>query len=64
LAGRVTPDAFIGRVPPEVFIGSALAYCLNPSVSWRRLPASGRLLLVAAYVSASYIAVLALLLIA
>jgi hypothetical protein len=33
-------------------------------MAWRRLPAHGRLLLVAAYVSASYVAVLSLLLVA
>ena len=48
-------------MPIEVVIGRSLACCVHPSVSWRRLPASGRVLLVAAYVSASYVAVLTLL---
>ena len=50
-----------GRVPLEVVIGRSLACCVHPSASWRRLPAFGRVLLVAAYVSASYATVLALL---
>jgi hypothetical protein len=52
---------FGGTVPLDVAIGRSLAYALNPSASWRRLPARGRVLLVAAYVSASYVAVLTLL---
>jgi hypothetical protein len=51
-------------VPIDVAIGRALAWCAHPYLSWRRLPASGRVLLVAAYVSASYVTVLTLLLIA
>jgi hypothetical protein len=50
-------------VPFDVAIGRALAWCAHPYLSWRRLPASGRVLLVAAYVSASYVTVLTLLLI-
>jgi hypothetical protein len=46
----------------DVVIGRALAWGLHPSAAWRRLPASGRVLLVAAYVSASYLTVLTLLL--
>jgi len=45
----------------DVVIGRALACGAHPSASWRRLPASGRVLLVAAYVSASYVTVLTLL---
>jgi hypothetical protein len=51
-------------VPFDVVIGRALACCVHPWASWRILPARGRLMLVAAYVSASYVAVLTLLLIA
>ena len=51
-------------VPFDVAIGRALAWCAHPYLSWRRLPASGRVLLVAAYVSASYVTVLTLLLVA
>jgi hypothetical protein len=38
-----------------------MACCAYPAAAWRRLPASGRVLLLAAYVSASYVAVLTLL---
>ena len=48
-------------MPLDVVIGRALAFSVHPSASWRRLPASGRVLLVAAYVSASYVTVLAVL---
>jgi hypothetical protein len=51
-------------VPAHVVIGRALACCAYPIASWRRLPASGRVLLIAAYVSASYATVLTLLLVA
>jgi hypothetical protein len=47
----------------EIAIGRALAWCAHPCASWGRLPASGRVLLVAAYVSASYATVLGLLLV-
>jgi len=48
-------------VPLDVVIGRALAFSVHPSASCSRLPASGRVLLVAAYVSASYVTVLTLL---
>jgi hypothetical protein len=48
-------------MPPEVVIGRALACCVHPSAAWRRLRVPGRVLLVAAYVSASYVTVLILL---
>jgi len=47
----------------DVVIGRTLAWCAHPYASWRCLPASGRVLLVAAYVSASYVTVLAFLLV-
>ena len=50
------------RLP--VFLGRSFIYCLYPCAGWRRLPASGRALLLAAYVGVSYVTVLALLLIA
>jgi len=50
-------------VPFDVVIGRSLACCAHPVVAWRRLPASGRVLLIAAYVSASYLTVLTLLLV-
>jgi hypothetical protein len=48
-------------VPLELAIGRLLACCAHPAAAWRRLPASGRVVLVAAYVSASYVTVLTLL---
>jgi hypothetical protein len=48
-------------VPLDLLIGRALAWCVHPAAAWRRLPARGRALLVAAYVSASYMTVLTLL---
>jgi hypothetical protein len=48
-------------VPLDLLIGRGLAWCAHPAAAWRRLPARGRALLVAAYVSASYMAVLTLL---
>ena len=51
-------------VPFDLAIGRALAWCAHPYLSWRRLTVPGRVMLVAAYVSASYVTVLTLLLIA
>jgi hypothetical protein len=45
-------------MPLEVITGRALAFCVHPLSAWYRLPTSGRVLLVAAYVSASYAIVL------
>ena len=45
-------------MPLEVVTGRALAFCVHPLSAWHRLPTSGRVLLVAAYVSASYAIVL------
>ncbi len=56
-----TVVAHAGRVPLDLIIGRALAWCVHPAAAWHRLPARGRDLLVAAYVSASYITVLTLL---
>ena len=49
-------------VPFDVAIGRGLAWCAHPHLSWERLTARGRVMLVAAYVSASYVTVLTLLL--
>jgi hypothetical protein len=49
-------------VPFDVAIGRGLAWFAHPHLSWRRLTARGRVMLVAAYVSASYVTVLTLLL--
>jgi hypothetical protein len=51
-------------VPMDIAIGRLLACCAHPVASWRRLPAYGRVVLVAAYVSASYVTVMAALLLA
>jgi hypothetical protein len=48
-------------MPLDLLIGRALAWCVHPAAAWHLLPARGRALLVAAYVSASYMAVLTLL---
>jgi len=58
---RGTVVAQAGLVPLDLFIGRALAWCVHPVAAWQRLPARGRVLLVAAYVSASYSTVLTLL---
>jgi hypothetical protein len=47
-----------GLVPLDLLIGRALAWCVHPAAAWQRLPARGRVLLVAAYVGASYTTVL------
>jgi len=57
--GTVVAQA--GLVPLDLLIGRALAWCVHPVAAWQRLPARGRVLLVAAYVSASYTTVLSLL---
>jgi hypothetical protein len=48
----------------ERFVGRALACCVHPYASWRRLPASGRACLVAAYAGIGYITTIGVLLIA
>jgi hypothetical protein len=45
-------------MPFEVVVGRALAFGVHPVAAWRRSPTSRRALLVAAYVSASYLIVL------
>lgn len=57
--GTVVAEA--GPVPLDLLIGRALAWCVHPAAAWQRLPARGRVLLVAAYVGASYTTVLTLL---
>jgi hypothetical protein len=49
-------------VTADVVIGRTLACCAHPAAAWRRLPKSGRMLIVGAYFAASYVSVLALLL--
>jgi hypothetical protein len=48
---------------PEIVIGRSLAFCLHPRAAWPLLPTSGRLLIIAAYIVAGYVAGLAVLLI-
>jgi len=45
-------------MPFEIVMGRGLAFCVHPIAAWRRLPKSGRALLLTAYVSASYVIVL------
>jgi hypothetical protein len=52
------PSCLPVAMPLEIVTGRALAFCVHPLSAWHRLPASGRVLLVAAYVSASYAIVL------
>ena len=47
----------------EVLLGRSAAFCVHPLAAWRRLPTTGRVLLVGAYFSGSYVAVLTALLI-
>jgi hypothetical protein len=47
----------------DVLLGRTLACCAHPYAAWRGMSASGRFVLIAAYAGASYVAVLALLLI-
>jgi hypothetical protein len=46
----------------ELVLGRVAACCVHPAAAWDRLPPSGRTVLVAAYVGASYLTVLAALL--
>jgi hypothetical protein len=50
-------------MPLEILVGRSLAFCLHPSAAWRRLPVSGRVLLLAAYFAGGYVAVLTFLLV-
>ncbi len=45
----------------DVVIGRTLACCVHPSAAWRRLPASGRAVLLGAYFLAGYVGVLVVL---
>jgi hypothetical protein len=46
----------------DIVIGRTLACCVHPAAAWRRLSASGRILIVATYFAVTYFAVLAVLL--
>jgi hypothetical protein len=43
---------------PDIVIGRTLACCVHPSAAWRRLPGSGRAMVVGSYFAASYLTVL------
>jgi hypothetical protein len=47
----------------ETVLGRSLACCAHPSAAWRHLPPAGRVLLVGAYLGASYVGVLIALLV-
>ena len=42
----------------EVFLGRGLALLVHPAAAWQRLPSRGRVILLSAYVTVSYVAVL------
>jgi hypothetical protein len=46
---------------PDIIIGRTLACCVHPAAAWRRLSASGRILIVATYFAVGYFGVLAVL---
>jgi hypothetical protein len=46
----------------DVLFGRWLAFCAHPAAAWRRLPASGRLLLAGSYALLSYVTALTALL--
>jgi hypothetical protein len=46
----------------DIVIGRTLACCVHPAAAWRRLSASGRILIVAMYFAVGYFAVLTVLL--
>lgn len=50
-------------VAVELVLARLAACCVRPAAAWDRLPPSGRTVVVAAYVGASYLTVLAALLI-
>jgi len=54
--------AQLGIVAVELVLGRLAACCVHPAAAWDRLPPSGRTVLVAAYVGASYLTVLTVLL--
>jgi hypothetical protein len=45
----------------DVVIGRMLACCVHPTAAWRRLPASGRAMVIVTYFAASYVGVLTVL---
>jgi hypothetical protein len=51
-------------MPIEIYLGRGLALLVHPAAAWRRLRPTGRVVLLAAYVTGSYVAVLTTLLLA
>ena len=49
-------------MPVEVLLGRSLAMCAHPYAAWRAHSARGRLLMVLSYLAASYVVMLAILL--
>ena len=49
------------RMNADVVIGRTLACCLHPAAAWRRVPGSGRALIVGTYFVIGYFGVLAVL---
>jgi hypothetical protein len=49
------------RMNADVVIGRTLACCLHPAAAWRRVPGSGRALIVGTYFVIGYLGVLAVL---
>ena len=60
--GRRNQICSTGVVPLELAVARLAACCVHPTAAWDRLPASGRFLVAAAYLAASYAAVLIVLL--
>jgi hypothetical protein len=52
------------QMPIEIYLGRGLALLVHPAAAWRRLRPSGRAILLGAYATASYVAVLTALLLA
>ena len=46
----------------DLVIGRTLACCVHPAAAWRRVPGSGKALIVGAYVVVGYLGVLVALL--
>jgi hypothetical protein len=49
-------------MPIEICLGRGLALLVHPAAAWRRLPTRGRVVLLSAYATMSYVAVLTALL--
>ena len=56
--GLATPSC----MPIEIYLGRGVALLVHPAAAWRRLRPKGRVILLSAYATMSYVAVLAALL--